>query len=60
MKSHDVPVDYIITAQNIIKTQTSYQKPNGIDWEILGDKLNEIPVLQKLKMNKNRLRLIKN
>jgi 5-formyltetrahydrofolate cyclo-ligase len=49
MEKHDVPLDYIITRNNIITTNTSYVKPRGIDWNIIGDKINEIPLLQKLK-----------
>ena len=49
MEKHDVPLDYIITRDDIITTNTAYKKPDGIDWDIIGDKINEIPFLQKLK-----------
>ena len=49
MEKHDVPLDYIITRDDIITTNTTYKKPDGIDWDIIGDKINEIPLLQKLK-----------
>ena len=49
MNKNDVPIDYFITRDKIIKTNTSYQKPNKVDWNIIGDKLDEIPILQKLK-----------
>lgn len=49
MEGHDVPLDYIVTRDKIIKTNTSYVKPKGINWNIIGDKINEIPLLQKLK-----------
>ena len=49
MEAHDVSLDYILTRDNIIVTNTIYIKPKGIDWNILGDKINEIPILQKLK-----------
>lgn len=49
MEEHDVPIDYIITRNDIIKTDTSYSKPKEIDWNIIGDKIKEIPILQKLK-----------
>jgi 5-formyltetrahydrofolate cyclo-ligase len=51
MEAHDVPLDYILTRDNIIVTNTTYPKPAGIDWNILGEKINEIPILQKLKRN---------
>lgn len=49
MEKHDVPMDYIITRDNIIATNTNYSKPNGIDWDKIGDKIKEIPFLKKLK-----------
>jgi 5-formyltetrahydrofolate cyclo-ligase len=49
MEKHDVPLDYIITRNNVITTNTTYVKPKGIEWNIIGDKINEIPLLQKLK-----------
>ena len=52
MEKHDVPLDYIVTRNNIIITNSSYKKPEGIDWNIIGDKIKEIPLLQKLK-NRN-------
>ena len=55
MKNHDVPLDYIITRDEIIKTNTAYKKPEGIDWNILGDKINDIPLLQKLKEKRDGL-----
>jgi 5-formyltetrahydrofolate cyclo-ligase len=49
MEKHDVPMDYIITRDNIIATNTNYSKPKGIDWDKIGDKIKEIPFLKKLK-----------
>jgi len=49
MEKHDVPMDYIITRSDVIKTDTSYSKPKEIDWNIIGDKIKEIPILKKIK-----------
>ena len=49
MEKHDVSLDYILTRDNVIISNTTYSKPKGIDWNILGNKINEIPILQKLK-----------
>jgi hypothetical protein len=49
MEKHDVPMDYIVLRDKVIKTNTSNQKPKEIDWNIIGDKIKEIPVLKKLK-----------
>jgi 5-formyltetrahydrofolate cyclo-ligase len=51
MEAHDAPLDYILTRDNIIVTNTTYKKPKRIDWNILDEKINEIPILQKLKRN---------
>jgi 5-formyltetrahydrofolate cyclo-ligase len=49
MEGHDVPLDFIVTREKIINTDTTYVKPRGINWNIIGDKIKEIPLLQKLK-----------
>lgn len=46
-EAHDVPLDYIITPDEVIATNTDYDRPEGIIREILTDKyLKEIPVLE--------------
>ena len=47
MEKHDVPLDYIITRNNVITTNTTYVKPKVIDWDKIGDKIEEIPFLKK-------------
>lgn len=49
MENHDVPLDFIVTRNEIIKTDTTYKKPNKIYWDLLGDKIKEIPILEKLQ-----------
>lgn len=49
MEKHDVPIDYVVTPERAIKTKTSYQKPRGIEWNILGNIMDEIPILKRLK-----------
>lgn len=49
MNKHDVPIDYIVKRDEIIKTNTHYKKPGNIDWNILGNKIKEIPILQRIK-----------
>jgi 5-formyltetrahydrofolate cyclo-ligase len=51
MKANDVPLDYIITYQGIIKTNTAYPKPKGILWEMLSEEdLDRMPILREVKM----------
>jgi len=50
MEDHDVPVDYIITRNEVIHVNPKvYSKPKGIKWSILGRKLEEIPILRKYR-----------
>lgn len=54
MHSHDTPVDLIATTQEVIETNTVYNKPNGLDWEhITEEKIDKIPVLQRLKAQRD-------
>uniref|UniRef100_A0A7C9AL22 5-formyltetrahydrofolate cyclo-ligase n=1 Tax=Opuntia streptacantha TaxID=393608 RepID=A0A7C9AL22_OPUST len=47
---HDVPVDIICTPTQVIHTNTSIPKPQGIYWEKLSpEKLGQIRILQELK-----------
>ncbi|HEC94697.1 MAG TPA: 5-formyltetrahydrofolate cyclo-ligase [Thermoplasmatales archaeon] len=46
MEKHDVPVDYILTHNGeIVETIGCYPKPKKVHWDIVGDKIKEIPVL---------------
>ena len=49
MTVHDIPVDYIVTPEEIIVTEHEYPKPEGIYWEFLDEqRLRNIPVLRRL------------
>ncbi|MFB6151001.1 MAG: 5-formyltetrahydrofolate cyclo-ligase [Haloarculaceae archaeon] len=46
---HDVPMDLVVTPEQMIRTGPS-EKPKGIAWGDLGDdRIEEIPVLQRLR-----------
>lgn len=48
-EDHDIPLDYIITPGEVIKTNTPYERPSGILPEILSEEYREeIPVLSRL------------
>lgn len=49
METHDVSLNYIITRDTIISTDTSYPKPRRVDWHIVGEKIKEIPILHQLQ-----------
>ena len=44
--AHDVPMDLVATPERLVRTDSPYPRPNGIDWDALDEKrLDEIPVL---------------
>ncbi len=49
-EKHDVPLDWILTPEKIVETNTSLEKPSSIDWELLDeDDLEKMPVLKNIK-----------
>jgi len=49
LKPHDIPLDFIITPDEVIACHTKLPKPRGIYWEYLDEeKIAAIPVLQEL------------
>lgn len=52
VESHDVPLDLVVTPERVVRTETSYGKPRGIDWGRLSEeRVEEIPVLGRLSRN---------
>lgn len=50
MIDHDTPLDWIITEKEVIKTNTKYPEPEGVNWDnVQTDQLENIPFLQDLK-----------
>lgn len=50
LKPHDIPVNFIVTPDEIIDCKTRLPKPAGIYWEYLEEeKIEAIPLLKKLK-----------
>jgi len=50
MTDHDVPVDYIVTPDEIIATGHPRTRPSGIIWRELDEaRLSSIPILQRLR-----------
>lgn len=48
LQPHDIPVDFIVTPQEIIECQTRIPRPRGLYWNALEkDKIAAIPVLRK-------------
>jgi 5-formyltetrahydrofolate cyclo-ligase len=50
LKPHDIPVDFIVTPDEIIDCKTKLARPKGIYWEYLDDeKIESIPLLRKMR-----------
>ncbi|MEG3978654.1 5-formyltetrahydrofolate cyclo-ligase [Microcoleus sp. herbarium8] len=50
MQPHDWPLDWIVTAGEVIETNTSYPRPTGLNWDSLrSEQLAQIPILRKLR-----------
>ncbi len=46
VEAHDVPMDLVVTPDRVVKTNTPYTKPEGIEEAVLTeDQLAEIPIL---------------
>lgn len=50
MLAHDWALDWIVTPEAAIATQTNYPRPTGLDWNsIRPDQYQKIPILRSLK-----------
>jgi 5-formyltetrahydrofolate cyclo-ligase len=50
MTRHDVPLDYIVTPDEVLPTERRHPRPSGILWdELPDDRIRAIPVLEELK-----------
>ena len=46
--AHDVPMDLVVTPERVVREENR-PKPAGVDWSLVEDRLEEIPVLQRLE-----------
>ncbi|WP_128476998.1 5-formyltetrahydrofolate cyclo-ligase [Halorussus pelagicus] len=47
VETHDVPLDFVVTPTETIRTETDSAKPSGVFWDALSDeRVEEIPVLK--------------
>lgn len=55
MKIHDIPLDFIVTPEEVIVTRSRFSKPEGIYWEILEEeKAKSIPILTRFRSRTSR------
>jgi len=48
LDDHDVPMDLVVTPERALRTG-AVGKPSGVDWERLGERVTEMPVLERLR-----------
>lgn len=54
MTDHDVPLDLVVTPEEVIVTDTDFSRPGGVLWDDLPpEKIGEIPLLQQLSDRRN-------
>ncbi|GAA0228166.1 5-formyltetrahydrofolate cyclo-ligase [Haladaptatus pallidirubidus] len=50
LEPHDVPMDVLVTPDEVIRTETPFSHPSRIDWtELPEEKIEEIPLLGRLR-----------
>ena len=50
MTDHDIPLDLIVTPDQVLECDTAFDRPTGVDWNALtGEKIEAIPLLQRLR-----------
>ncbi len=51
MRAHDVPVDFLITPDQVVAAPSLHPRPRGVLWEILPDeRLRSIPALRRSRL----------
>ena len=46
VEAHDVPMDIVATPERVVETETPHDRPAGVDPELAGERVAEIPVLE--------------
>lgn len=48
--AHDVPMDLLVTPKRVLRCDSPFERPAGIDWDVLPDeKIDAIPILQRFR-----------
>jgi 5-formyltetrahydrofolate cyclo-ligase len=56
MRVHDIPVDLIVTPDEVVKTRTTFPRPSEIYWHLLStERIAAIPVLDRLRQERGRV-----
>jgi 5-formyltetrahydrofolate cyclo-ligase len=55
MTAHDVPLDFVITPERVIRTGRRFAKPAGVIWDELSEaQLADMPALARLAPKRPR------
>jgi 5-formyltetrahydrofolate cyclo-ligase len=58
MRPHDVPVDFVISAENVIAAPNLFPRPRGILWDLLSDeRIRTLPSLRRARGDSQRGKL---
>lgn len=48
MRAHDIPIDFIVTPDQVVAAPSLYPRPRGILWDLLPDeRIRSMPILRK-------------
>jgi 5-formyltetrahydrofolate cyclo-ligase len=48
MRAHDIPVDFVVTPEQVVAAPSLYPRPRGILWNLLpDDRIRSMPILRK-------------
>ena len=55
IQAHDVPMDFVVTPERVVRVEVDREVPSGIDWSLLDDeRIEEMPVLRRLVQTSDR------
>ena len=49
MTTHDIVLDFFVTPEEVVKCRGAYDRPQGVLWDQVGQKMEEIPILREIK-----------
>jgi len=48
MRAHDIPIDFLVTPDQVVAAPSLYPRPRGIIWDLLPDeRIQSVPILRK-------------
>lgn len=57
MRAHDVPVDFLVTPEQVVAAPSLYPRPRGILWDLLSEeRIRSVPILRKERRDARQTR----